>query len=117
MKQLFSIFLGLLIFSMYVWIVRHREGFEVGKTPADFLKILKTGNDAKHGNLNIAVYKQNYQDMITELDRYTDLAMLELIAQPDVTKLSGFTFAKNFSQMLEFKKNLTEFKTTVANIS
>jgi hypothetical protein len=51
--KLFSILVGVILFVMYVGATRGREGFEVGKTPTDFLKEMKSEVEAKNGNLNI----------------------------------------------------------------
>ena len=112
MKQLFSILVGLSIFIVYVGVTRRREGFEVGKTPTDFLKELKSAVEAKNGNLNLSVYKKDYQAIITELDRNADLTMLEHISAPE----GKFSRGK-FNDMFEFKRNLSEFKTIVNNMS
>jgi hypothetical protein len=113
MKQLFSIVIGVALFLIYVWIVQQREGFETGKTPKDALAILKTASETKNGNLNLSVYKQDYQNIVTELDKYTDLTMLETISSTQ----QSLSMAKTFNEWNDFKKNLGEFKTTLGNMS
>ena len=110
--NLFSIVFGILLFFVYLWVTQQREGFAVGKTPAETINSLNALNDAKHGSLNMSVYKKNYQAIITELDRNADLTMLEHISAPE----GKFSRGK-FNDMFEFKRNLSEFKTIVNNMS
>jgi ABC-type antimicrobial peptide transport system permease subunit len=114
MKQLFSILIGLSIFVVYVGITRRREGFEVGKTPTDFLKELKSAVEAKNGSLNLSVYKKDYQNIINELDRSTDLGMLEMITTKNINTPINQMY---FNHASEFKKNLSEFKTVLNSMS
>ena len=114
MKQLFSILVGLSIFIVYVGVTRRREGFEVGKTPTDFLKELKSAVEARNGNLNLSVYKKDYQAIITELDRSTDLGMLEMITTKNINAPINQMY---FNYASEFKKNLSEFKTVLNGMS
>jgi hypothetical protein len=114
MKKLFSILLVLFLFVAYFLVTRQREGFEVGKTPTDFLKSLQSAVEAKHGNMNLSVYKKDYQDIITELDKSTDLGMLEMITTKSINAPIG---QMHFNQASEFKKNLSEFKTVLNGMS
>jgi hypothetical protein len=111
MKQML---VGLVLLGVYVVATRQREGFETGKTPTDVLKELKTMTDTKYGNLNLSVYKKDYQDIVAELDRNTDLAMLEMIATKDVSTPTNRMY---FNHASEFKKNLSEFKSILGNLS
>ncbi len=111
MKQML---VGLVLLGLYVVVTRQREGFEVGKTPTDFLKELKTMTDTKNGNLNLAVYKKDYQDILTELDKSTDLGMLEMITTKDISNPVNRMY---FNAASDFKKNLSEFKSVLSNMS
>lgn len=111
MKQML---VGLVLLGLYVFVTRRREGFEVGKTPTDFLKELKTMTDTKNGNLNLAVYKKDYQDILTELDKSTDLGMLEMITTKDISNPVNRMY---FNAASDFKKNLSEFKSVLSNMS
>ncbi len=112
--KLFSILVGVILFVMYVGATRGREGFEVGKTPTDFLKEMKSEVEAKNGNLNLSVYKQDYKDIITELDKNTDLSMLEMITTKNInTSVSKM----HFNAASDFKKNLSEFKSVLNSMS
>ena len=114
MKQLFSIMIGFVLLLLYVGVARSQEGFENGKTPTDLLKTLKKDTDTTHGNLNITVYKSDYQEMVNELDKNTDVTMLNMVANKDLSK---YTNQVQFNAASEFKKNLSEFKSVVNGMS
>lgn len=112
--KLFSILVGVVLLVVFTVATRQREGFEAGKTPTDFLKEMKSAVQAKNGSLNLSVYKQDYQDLITEIDKGTDLAMLEMITTKNInTPVTQMTF----NHASDFKKNLSEFKSVLNSMS
>jgi hypothetical protein len=114
MKEMLSVFIGVFLLVLYVLATRQREGFEAGKTPTDFLKEMKSAVEAKNGNLNLSVYKTDYQNIITELDKSADLSMLEMITNKNINAPANQMY---FNTASDFKKNLSEFKSVLNSMS
>jgi len=109
MKELFSI---LILFAVYVWVTQMREGFKPGETPDKAKEVLTTLNDTVHSNLNISKFKPDYTEIIDELNRTSELRMLQIISAP-----TGKMNTSEFNKMFEFKRNLSEFKSILNNMS
>jgi hypothetical protein len=92
-----------------VWTTK--EGFTSGKTPKDTVTKIQGSNTTLSDILNVATYRESYEGMVKELDKWTDQSMLNLLAQGKIgtqTDTSSES-VRLFNDLAVFKKNLTEF--------
>jgi len=113
MKNLLCI---LMMVALVYLVWTSKEGFTSGKTPKDTLTKIQGTNTTLSDILNVATYRESYEGMVQELDKWTDHSMLNLLAQGKIgaeatnTSLDG---VKLFNDLAVFKKNLAEFMEVV----
>ena len=62
--------------------------------------------------MNVATYRESYEGMVQELDKWADHSMLNLLAQGKIgaeATNSSSDGVKLFNDLALFKKNLAEF--------
>lgn len=91
-----------------VW-THYKEGFTSGQTPKDLLTKIKSSNTELTDILNIPTYRTSYEEMITELEKWTDYSMLNVIAQGKVGTDISAESIRLFNDLATFKKNLGDF--------
>jgi hypothetical protein len=65
---------------VYTKAAAAQEGFVAGKSPKDVLDCLKNLNSALSDDLVISKYRQNYEDSVVQLKKWTNLTILKNIA-------------------------------------
>lgn len=89
-----------------------KEGFTSGKTPKDTVTKIQATNTSLSDILNVATYRESYEGMVQELDKWADHSMLNLLAQGKIGTEATNTSSdgvKLFNDLALFKKNLAEF--------
>jgi len=106
----------LLIAAVFV-LTFQQEGFTVGNTPPDMETSLKDATEALQGNLNLGSYRKNYTTMATELVKWTDLSMLDVLTNGKKDASGNFTVdIKKFNDMATFKQNIIDFNKTISSM-
>jgi len=103
MQQFLLAFL-FLILAYYLWTHSKKESFTSGNTPKEMLKKIQGMNTELIDKLNVSSYRQSYESMVQELQKWADHARIDLLTQKITLKT-----AKDFNDLTTFKKNLTEF--------
>ncbi len=111
-----SVLVGILAFLMVcvVWSwYNKREGFTSGNTPKDTVQKIKDSNNELNDILNIATYRASYEDMILELEKWSDNSMLNILAQGKIKDETSADSVRLFNDLAIFKKNLNEMMTVL----
>ena len=102
---------------MYLlWSWGIKEGFTSGKTPKDTFQKIQATNTSLSDTLNVATYRDSYESMIEDLQKWADYSMLNLLAQGKIGATATDTSAdsiKLFNDLATFKKNASEFMAVV----
>jgi hypothetical protein len=109
MKNLLCI---LMMVALVYLVWTSKEGFTSGKTPKDTLTKIQGTNTTLSDILNVATYRESYEGMVQELDKWADHSMLNLLAQGKIGAEATNTSSdgvKLFNDLALFKKNLAEF--------
>jgi len=107
---------SLLIASFFI-ITFQQEGFTVGNTPPDMETNLKNATEALQGNLNLGSYRSNYTTMTTDLVKWSDLSMLDVLTTGKKDASGNFTVdIKKFNDLATFKQNIVEFNKTISSM-
>jgi hypothetical protein len=106
------ILVGILVFLIVcvAW-THYKEGFTSGQTPKDTLVKLQAANTELTDILNISTYRTSYEEMITELEKWSDYSMLNILAQGKVGLDVSPDSIRLFNDLATFKKNLGDFMT------
>jgi hypothetical protein len=88
---------------------QYKEGFTSGQTPKDLLVKIQSSNTELTDILNIPTYRTSYEEMIVELEKWTDYSMLNIIAQGKVGMDISAESVRLFNDLATFKKNLGDF--------
>ena len=105
------ILIGILAFLIVcvVWTKYNKEGFTSGQTPKDTLVKIQSSNTSITDTLNVSTYRTSYEDMITELEKWVDNSMLNILAQGKIGMDDSSAAIQQFNDLAKFKKNLGEF--------
>jgi hypothetical protein len=113
MKNLFTIVLLLtLMYLLWSWGIKNTEGFTSGKTPKDIYAKIQSTNTSFSDILNITTYRDSYESMVEDLQKWADHSMLNLLAQGKIGTEATDTSAdsvKLFNDLALFKKNVADF--------
>jgi len=90
-----------------------KEGFTSGKTPKDTSAKIQATNAALADTLNIATYRTSYESMVSDLEKWADQSMLNVLAQGNIGTDKPTDDIKLFNDLALFKKNVTEFMDTL----
>jgi len=90
-----------------------KEGFTSGKTPKDTSTKIQSTNAALADTLNIATYRTSYETMVSDLEKWADQSMLNVLAQGNIGTDKPTDDIKLFNDLALFKKNVTEFMDTL----
>lgn len=104
------ILVGILVFLIVcvAW-THYKEGFTSGQTPKDTLVKLQAANNELTDILNLATYRTSYEGMISELEKWTDYSMLNILAQGKVGLDVSPDSIRLFNDLATFKTNLSNF--------
>jgi hypothetical protein len=97
-----------LIAAYYLWTYSKKESFTSGNTPKDMLKKIQGMNTELVDTLNTSSYRDSYESMIPELEKWADHERLYLLTQKITMKT-----AEQFNELTAFKKNLTDFAESI----
>jgi hypothetical protein len=86
-----------------------KEGFTSGKTPKDTSTKIQASNTALSDTLNIVTYRTSYESMITDLEKWADHSMLNVLAQGSIGIDNSTDGIKLFNDLALFKKNINDF--------
>jgi len=109
MKNLLCI---VIIVALLYLVWTSKEGFTSGKTPKDTSTKIQSTNTAIADILNIATYRTSYENMVRDLEKWTDQSMLNIIAQGKIgvdTNDNSIEGVRMFNDLALFKKNVSEF--------
>ena len=109
MKNLLCI---LMMVALLYLVWTSKEGFTSGKTPKDTYEKIKATNTALSDILNVTTYRESYENMIQDLEKWADHSMLNLLAQRKIGTEATDTSSDGvrlFNDLALFKKNLSEF--------
>jgi len=110
MKNLLCIVIMVALLYL-VW--NTKEGFTSGKTPKDTSAKIQATNAALADTLNIATYRTSYESMVSDLEKWADQSMLNVLAQGNIGTDKPTDDIKLFNDLALFKKNVTEFMDTL----
>lgn len=99
-----------------VWTWLSKEGFTSGNTPKDLSVKIKSTNTSVTDTLNVKTYRDSYETMIQDLEKWADHSMLNLIAQGKIGVDAEDVSAESvrlFNDLALFKKNVSEFISVV----
>ena len=97
-----------LIAAYYLWTYSKKESFTSGNTPKDMLKKIQDMNTELIDTLNVSSYRETYENIVQDLQTWTDHERLHLLTQKTTMKT-----ATSFNELTQFKKNLSEFMESV----
>ena len=105
-----AILVGILAFLLVcvVWTKYSKEGFTSGKTPKDLVTKLTAANTELTDTLNISTYRSSYEEMITELEKWADNSMLNMIAQGKIGLGDNSDSIRSFNDLATFRQNITD---------
>ena len=109
MKNLLCI---LMMVALLYLVWTSKEGFTSGKTPKDTSTKIQASNTALSDTLNIVTYRTSYESMITDLEKWADHSMLNVLAQGKIgteATDSSTEGIRLFNDLALFKKNVKEF--------
>jgi hypothetical protein len=96
----------------YAGSAKPKEGFATGSTPTDIATCVKNANSELLDELNMATYRSNYEDLITQLQTNCDLNMVKLLTTMCTKDGStNDTAVEQFNGLSNFKAKLTETMT------
>ena len=101
----------LLIAAYYLWTYSKKESFTSGNTPKDMLKKIQGMNTELIDTLNASSYRDSYESMIPELEKWCDHERLYLLTQTITLKT-----AEQFNELTAFKENLMGFAESIDKI-
>jgi hypothetical protein len=111
-----TLMIALLIASFFI-LTFQQEGFAVGNTPPDMETNLKNATEALQGNLNLGSYRSNYVTMTTDMVKWTDLSMLDVLTSGKKDASGNFLVDfKKFNDLATFKQNIIEFNKSVSSM-
>ena len=111
-----TLMIVLLIASFFIMTFQS-EGFTVGNTPPDMETSLKNATEALQGNLNLGSYRSNYTTMATELVKWSELSMLDVLTNSKKDSSGNFTVdVKQFNELSAFKQNVIDFNKTISSM-
>lgn len=90
-----------------------KEGFTSGKTPKDTHEKIKASNTALTDNLNVSTYRESYENIIQDLQKWSNHSMLNILAQGKIGVEKDSESIRLFNDLALFKKNITEFADVV----
>jgi len=104
------ILVGILVFLLVCvgWTRYSKEGFTSGKTPKDLVTKITDANTELTDTLNVSTYRSSYEEMITELEKWADNSMLNLLAQGKIGVGDSSESIRSFNDLAMFKKNVAE---------
>lgn len=100
-----------IIVALVYLVWTSKEGFTSGNTPKDTSTKIQASNTSLKDTLNIATYRTSYESMITDLEKWADNSMLNVIAQGKIgTDTNTSTESvRLFNDLALFKKNVNDF--------
>ncbi len=108
--------IALLIAALFV-LTFQREGFAVGNTPPDMETNLKNATEALQGNLNLGSYRSNYTTMATDMVKWADLSMLDVLTTGKKDASGNFLLdVKKFNDLATFKQNIVDFNKSISSM-
>ncbi len=108
--------IALLIATLFI-LTFQQEGFTVGNTPPDMETNLKNATEALQGNLNLGSYRSNYTTMATEMVKWADYSMLDVLTNSKKDASGNFTVdVKQFNDLASFKQNIIDFNKSISSM-
>jgi hypothetical protein len=83
------------------------EPFESGKTPKDVASKIESEVSRLKDKLNVATYRDSYEDALMHLDDWANLTLLDLINGADGSTKTMMQLARDFNDVCSFKVNLS----------
>ena len=99
----------LMMVALLYLVWTSKEGFTSGKTPKDTSTKIQASNTALSDTLNIVTYRTSYESMITDLEKWADHSMLNVLAQGKIGTADSTDGIRLFNDLALFKKNVKEF--------
>jgi hypothetical protein len=82
------------------------EKFTSGKTPKDTSTAIENANSSLRDELVIGTYRENYEDMLSELEDWADYNMLKILTNFESDPAKMMPNVRNYNDLHTFKQNL-----------